>query len=259
MNLPFLHLIALSLYALSCITGLGQEKNGPRELRLLPVGDMPPFRQEIRDGLRYELEPDPGSEPPQMISIPLTKKKSVTVQLALGTFTESLPLPATLQMCRLQKAQGDETELWSQIQLPEQGDCAVILWRDPQKNTWDVVRSMVIPEGPVTFPAGSARLVNTLTANSRWVFAHKTIEVKAGGVVVEKLPAESVPVQVSVRDAEQNWRVVFQSAIGQGDDERSNVILYRADGEEVRNPVKLINLREQVNPEPVGVVTPPKP
>jgi hypothetical protein len=46
---------------------------------------------------------------------------------------------------------------------------------------------------------------------------------------------------------------------GQGDDERSNVILYRADGEEVRNPVKLINLREQVNPEPVGVVTPPKP
>ena len=75
MNRPFLHLTALSLYALSCITGLGQEKNGPRELRLLPVGDMPPFRQEIRDGVRYELEPDPGSEPPQMISIPLTKKK----------------------------------------------------------------------------------------------------------------------------------------------------------------------------------------
>jgi hypothetical protein len=259
MNRTFLQLVALSFYALSCIMVLGQEKTGPRKLRLLPVGDMPPFRQEIRDGVRYELEPDPGTEPPRMISIPVTKEKTLTVPLALGTFTEFLPLPATLQMCRLQKAEGDEAELWSQIQLPEQGDCAVILWRDPKEDTWDVVRSLVIPEGSVTFPAGTVRLVNTLSTNSKWVFANKTIEVKAGGVLVEKLAAETVPVQVSVLDAEQNWRVVFQSAIGQGATERSNVILYRADGEEVRNPVKVINLREQANPAPVDAVAPPKP
>ena len=118
------------------------------------------------------------------------------------------------------------------------------------------MRSLVILEGPVAFPAGTSRLVNTLSTNSKWVFANKTIELKAGGVLVEKLPAESVPVQVSVLDGEQNWRVVFQSAIGQGADERSNVILYRADGEEVRNPVKVINLREQANPPPARVAPP---
>jgi hypothetical protein len=256
MNRILLQFVALFLFALSCTFGLGQEKTGPRKLRLLPVGDMPPFRQEIRDGVRYELEPEPGSEPPRMISIPVTKEKTLTVPLALGTFTEFLPLPATLQMCRLQKAEGDEAELWSQIQLPEQGDCAVILWRDPKENTWDAVRSLVIPEGPVAFPAGTARLINTLSTKSKWVFANKTIELKAGGVLVEKLLDETVPVQVSVLDAEQNWRVVFQSAIGQGADERSNVILYRADGEEVRSPVKVINLREQANLPPARVAPP---
>lgn len=259
MNRIFRKLVALFLYVLSSTLVLGQEKTGSRKLRLLPVGDMPPFRQEIRDGVRYELEPEPGSEPPHMISIPVTKEKSVTVPLALGTFTESLPLPATLQMCRLLKSEQADAELWSQIQLPEQGDCAVILWRDPKENTWDAVRSLVIPEGSVAFPAGTVRMVNTLSTNSKWVFANKTIEVKAGTVLVEKLAAETVPVQVSVLDAEQNWRVVYQSAIGQGADERSNVILYRADGEEVRNPVKVINLREQANPAPVDAAAPSKP
>lgn len=259
MNRIFLQLVAIFLYALSCSLASAQEKAVPRKLRLLPVGDMPPFRQEIRDGVRYELEPEPGSEPPRTITIPVTKEKTLTLQLALGVFAESVALPATMQLCQLQKAAGDQAELWCQISLPAAGDCAVILWRDPKENTWEKARSLVIPDGKAAFPAGTARLVNTLSTPSKWVFADKTIEVKAGGVLIEKLPAETVPVQVSVLDAEQNWRVVFQSSIGQGASERSNVILYRADGEEVRTPVKVLNLREQANPAPVETAKPPQP
>ncbi|MEM9237940.1 MAG: hypothetical protein AAGB14_14295, partial [Verrucomicrobiota bacterium] len=53
----------------------GEEtKPPPRQMRLLTVGERPPFRQEIRDGVRYELPPPPGSLPPVELEVSVPTK-----------------------------------------------------------------------------------------------------------------------------------------------------------------------------------------
>lgn len=227
-----------------------QEKPTDRQIRFLAIGDMPPFRQEIRDGVRYELEAEPGTLPPRMIEIPLDEEKKIETTLSLGAFSPSVKLPSAAGSLTLQKKQGEAVTEWHKLNVPENGDWLVVLWRDPQKNTWNAARSAVIADDLAAFPEGSLRLINALATNTRFVFAEQTVDLKGGGMKVLPLTQPTTPVQISVLDAEQNWRVVYQSAITQNPGERGNVILYRADGVSPRNPVKVLNLRERAPAPP---------
>jgi len=235
---------------LCCGVVCAQEKPTERQIRFLAIGDMPPFRQEIRDGVRYELEAEPGTLPPRLIEIPLGEEKKLETTLSLGAFSPSVKLPSAAGSLTLRKKQGEAVTEWHKLSIPENGDWLVVLWRDPQKNTWDAARSAVIADDLVAFPAGSVRLINALPTTARFVFTDQSMDLKTGGMKVLPLAQVTTPVQISVLDAEQNWRIVYQSAISQNLGERGNVILYRADGVSPRNPVKVLNLRERAPAPP---------
>jgi hypothetical protein len=56
------------LFLLPLLAGLAAAQEAPTaSLRLLALGELPPFRQEIRDGVRRELDPPAGSVPPRML------------------------------------------------------------------------------------------------------------------------------------------------------------------------------------------------
>lgn len=233
-------------------TAVAQEKEKPRHVRFLAVGDMPPFRQEIRDGVRYELEAEPGTIPPRQIQIPLGDEKTLDTILSLGAFSPQLAIPASVSVLRMQKKDAEKLVDWHQVKIPAQGSSLVVLWRDPEKKTWDAARSSVMADDPSAFPSGSVRLINILPTTARFAFtAEQTIELEAGGLKVLPLSQPTTPVQISVLGAEQQWHVVYQSAITQNPGERGNVLLYRADGVNPRTPVKVINLRERAPVLPV--------
>lgn len=238
------------VFLLSIAAAFAQEKSPPRKVRFLAVGDMPPFRQEIRDGVRYELEAEPGTIPPREIQIPLGEEKPLNTMLSLGNFSSSLTIPAGTAQLVLQTKKAQDLIEWHQVAIPAQGDSLVVLWRDPKKNTWDAARSAVIGDDLLAFPSGSVRLINILPTTARFLFADQTIDLKAGGLKVLPLTQPTTPVQISVLDAEQQWRVVYQSGITQNPGERGNVILYRADGVSPRTPVKVLNLRERAPAPP---------
>lgn len=235
------------IFMLGGLLGAGaQQQEKPRHVRFLAVGDMPPFRQEIRDGVRYELEAEPGTIPPRQIQIPFGEEKTLNTILSLGAFSPQLTIPAGANTLRMQKNEGEKLVDWHQVAIPAQGSSLVVLWRDPEKKTWDAARSTVIADDPIAFPAGSVRLINILPTTARFVFtAQQSIELPAGGLKMLPLPQATTPVQISVLGAEQQWHVIYQSAITQNPGERGNVILYRADGVSPRSPVKVLNLRER--------------
>ena len=55
-----------------------------RQVRLLALGELPPFQQEIRDNVRYELEPPAGSIPPREVMLGFGGKASEPMPLRLG-------------------------------------------------------------------------------------------------------------------------------------------------------------------------------
>ncbi len=228
------------------------KKEEKRTLRFLPCGDMPPFRQEIRDGVRYELEAEPGSVPPYQIQVPLGEDKMLNTTLTLGSLSERLKLPTgPLRLPILQKS-GELWKPWHEVTLPEKGDVMVFLWRDPKLKTWESARSMMLGDGLDVFPSGSLRLVNLLPTLTRFVFPGKTIELHSGESKIEIPALATLPVQISLQDASGNWQIIYQSAITQNPGERGQVILYRADGIDPRSPVKVLPLRERApDPPPV--------
>ena len=69
-----------------------ERKRPPRNLRILPVGESPPYRQEIRDGVRYELPPPPGSVPPMEVSFVASETEKARKYRSSTTHTQDAKL-----------------------------------------------------------------------------------------------------------------------------------------------------------------------
>lgn len=222
------------------------KKAPPRQARFLPVGDMPPFRQEVRDGVRYELEPPPGSIPPREV-VPGFGEESEgePVRLQLGRISDATPIPAGAGAFTL-RGQGAATP-WVTFSRPEQGDLLVILWRDPTARTWEGARALALPDGPAASPPGSVHLLNLSPAAVAVVIGDEKIALPPVRPLVRRFEAgKDRALQVGASDGAGGLRRFHASSLVMNAGERTWVLIYRADGLMPRQPVKVAVLRERV-------------
>jgi len=254
MKLSFL----AGLLALACGMQLAAQEVSPgekerpvtgRHVRFLPVGDLPPFRQEVRDGVAYELEPPAGSIPPRQVMVGFGDKKDDAVPLLLGQLTQPLSAPGGDGPMQIRKSEDTpKAEPWLKVNRPERGDFLVLLWRESAKGDWSKARSLVLEDSAEAAPAGKVRLVNLSPVPIAVVFGGEKIKLEAG-----KFYQRSVPIG---KDTEFQLGAVVDSAAGlqqfhagtifQNPGERSLVVIYRADGVQPRKPLKAIVHREPV-------------
>lgn len=221
-----------------------------RQLRFLPVGDLPPFRQEVRDGVRYELEPPPGSIPPREVMLGFGDDKLQSSPLSLGRMTEALKAPAGAgPLLVRRKDDGAEAEPWLKLQRPEEGDFLVLLWRDPAKGTWDQARSLVLPDSRDAAPAGKMRVVNLAPVTVGVVFGGEKIALQPGKTYQRPVsPGKETEIQLGAVDAKGTLTRFHSGVVFQNPGERTLVIVYRADGVQPRRPLKAIIQREPLPP-----------
>lgn len=238
--------------------GLSQEKVvAERALRLLAVGDSPPFRQEIRNGIRYELPPSEGSVPPVRVQVGVLDAEGAEqkseyeldnpdkpgLALRLNGLTARVTVPGAALTIRLMS----EGEVWHRIDLPEGGDYLLILWRDPKEGNWGKARSRLVPDGGTQFRAGDLRFINVGPVATKIVIGEQErFELEPGKVMVRSLGiSQGTPSEVAYEDPRKGWRRLWSSALVQNRGERSTIVVYLADGEKPRRPLKLIALRER--------------
>lgn len=228
------------------------KKEPPRQVRFLALGEMPPFRQEVRDGVRYELEPPAGSIPPREVMVGTGEAaKQTPVRLDLGRLSESAPIPAGAGPFTLRKKDSDEGSApWLTLNRPENGDLLVVCWRDPSAKSWDGVRAMVLPDGLAGAPAGSVTLLNVAPATVAVMLGAEKLAVPPGRPVVRHYEAgKDQPLQVGAVDAKGELKRFHSSSLAINTGERTWVLIYRADGVSPRQPVKVSVLRERAAPE----------
>jgi hypothetical protein len=217
-----------------------------RTLRILTLGDAPPFRQEVRDGVRYELEPPAGSVPPRQVAF--GEAASESIRLNLGRVSEPVPIPAGALpfTLRLQTDPAEEPKPWLRVSLPELGNVIALVWRDPG-TPWDRPRALLLPENPEVFPAGSLRLVNLTAAPMAVILGSERLPLSPGQVLVKPLQVgEDVSVQLAYNDAAGSVRRFYSSSVLLNEGERAQLLIHRADGEKPRQPVKVVTLNERV-------------
>jgi hypothetical protein len=223
---------------------LAQDKPVERFARFLALGDLPPFRQEIRDGVRYELEPPPGSIPPREVVPGFGEVTSRPIALRLGRISEPVKVPNGLGTLNLRSVGADaEATPWLKVDRPERGDFIVLLFRNPNKGTWLDAAHLVLPEGV----ADSVRVVNLFPQTAQIVFAGEPRSLAPGKTVVRKIqPGVDLPFQILVPDAGGRPKRYYSGSVTQNEGERGLVLIYKADGLDPRRPVKVTMLREPV-------------
>ncbi len=234
-------------------------KPPPRTLRVWPVGDAPPFMQEVRDGVRHELEPPPGSIPPRRVTVGLADQpgqgdQAAELRLMLGRLGEAVPVPAGAGPVLLRQAGADgQSAPWLRAARPETGGFILLLWRDPEAASWDQPRALVLPDTPAAAPPGSLTIVNVAPQAVALVLGEEKLVLNPGRPLRRQLgPGRTLPIQAGVAAADGRLERLFSQALEQGPEERTWVVFHRADGVAPRQPVKMLIHRERVVPPPTA-------
>jgi hypothetical protein len=237
---------------ISLVAVLDAQEKTFRQVRFLAVGELPPFRQVVRDNVRYELEPPEGSIPPREVVLGSGEEKSTATPLRLGLISEPLKVPSgTGPLVLRQRDAAEDSAPWLRLNRPENGDFLVILWRDPKQGTWRQVSSLVLSEDPVSVGAGSVRFINCseVAVGIKWGVEKLILEPRHVFRREVKVGAE-LPFQVLLTDSAGVSKAIHTAVVVQNPGERSLVLIYRADGNSPRRPVKVAVQREPVPPPP---------
>jgi len=223
----------------------------PRHARLLAVGDLPPFRQEVRDGVRYEIEPPPGSIPPRSVTIGPADSGSKAppgIDLRLGRISQAVEIPPDEGRIELRRAgEAPEAAPCLRLKRPPSGDFLVMLWRDPAQATWSKPMGLIVPDGPEGTPAGSVRITNLFQQAVRVVWGGEVLLLRPRQSILRTLePGDEVPFQILIADATGALKPYYSSSVTRNGSERAFITVYRADGIAPRRHVKVAILREPV-------------
>ena len=265
----FIKIIALAVVGcwLAVLAHAADADSKPeRKVRILAVGDSPPFLQEIRDGVRYELDVPPDSIPPREV-VPSSGKDTPPAKdpqpakplaLHLGRISAPATAPAGAGIFDLKRVgDGPDAKPWLRIQRPETGDFLLLLWRDPSKKSWRDALGLCVPDGPLGAPAGSVRIANLCPAPIRIVWAGEGLMLVAGKTISRTLkPGAEIPFQIIAPDKSGALKTYYSGNVTQNPGERSIVTVYRADGVSPRRPIKVEILREPAPPPPDAAGTP---
>lgn len=243
---PLIYLPLLLLLGNTLSSAETKEKPS-RHVRFLAMGEAPPFRQEIRDGVRYELDPLPGSLPPTELIL----ESGEAVKPRLGMITQRVKTPGGSTPLVARRA-GDSgtSDVWARIEMPDAGDYLVYLFRNPAGKTWNDVMSKVVPDGDGT-PAGNVRITNLFPQTVTIVWGKEVVSLERGVSILRKaIPNAETPFQILAADSSGKLKSYHSSGVSQNVGERVWITIYRADGITPRRPLKVSILKEPVVKEP---------
>ena len=239
------------------------EGDDGRRMWLLPVGEAPPFRQVVEDGIRKELPPPPGSLPPRAVELRAAEvegdegaedesgeaggdEEEKPVVLALGRLTVPMQVPGGQRSMRVFESGGGEEAPtpWLEFTTPEAGDFVVVVWRTGE--TWAEVASKVLPGA---LQAGAVVFFNASPASVGLHWQGGKPGLKPGQTFRSELGGSvPAPLVVSVVEDGGRLRRLARRSLEQEPGEASLVVFFRADGWKPRAPVKMVVVRFRTGP-----------
>lgn len=234
-------------------SAVAQDEKRNKALRILAVGQDPPFRQKVENGRRIQLPPIPGSVPPYQLQLSNDEGAQVgtAVNIRLNVISPVVGVASGKVPLHSVENTGISARPWHTLQFPSGSAALAILWRG-KNGKWDTANSMILPDhtGTRGFPAGRVRIVNVSKYSiglqlgaEKGLLKPGTAILRAGSSGVFK----KVPLELKIKGASGRYERVFAQEINQGSTERTHIILYTNDAEVVGKdkPVKAVVLRER--------------
>lgn len=234
-------------------------------LSILTVGDPPPFTQELRNGIRYEVAPPAGSIPPSMVKIvvpsakeegakPAAEEKSKTppLRVRLGQQTQSItfPTPKTPSV----EVETEAGAKWLDLPLNASGSSLAIVRRGKD---WTTGLPVVVADDTASRAAGNVHFANLAAFPIGVTFGKEKIRLNPGMVLTRRTEeGASIPLEISYFTASGQVQLCHSASLEAMPGVFRRVVIYTADGKAIRNPIKVLQLElpsnEPAPPRPVA-------
>ena len=154
-----------------------------KHMRFLPLGDLPPHRETIENGVRIQFPPALGTIPPKPTTLAIDHKEGRDVPLRLKEFTEWSSINPTAGGVKLFQGKQIGGKPWISSRFSSKSQSLGVLYADHQNKNWFNPKIITVPDDLSTFPAGSIRFVNVSHCSALVRFGNeKADRAGSGGV-----------------------------------------------------------------------------
>lgn len=160
MKALLLKITAATLFAGS----LSAQDVPPKHFRFIPLGELPVWKEELKDGIRVGLAPPKGSMPPKDAAI-LSGDAPINLSLNLRAFTELVTISGDTPGLMLKQGKLGAQQDWFRSKMPTSTLSLGILYRDPANMTWEQPKMLLLNDTASAFPAGTVRFANVSDRN----------------------------------------------------------------------------------------------
>ena len=132
--------------------------------------------------------------------------------------------------------------------MPSRTSALAVLWRDPEKKKWTTARSLMLPDDVTAFPGGRVRILNISKFPIGVRFQGKGSGLAPGKMVMAGVRGQALkdaPFEINIPNGKGGWKRIFDRAITQSATERTNIIIYTADGVKPLRPAQVFIRRER--------------
>lgn len=218
-------------------------------LRVLALGDPPPFVQEVRDGVRYEMAPPVGSIPPRLVklatggdTIGTLAATPLDVRVRLGRPTEAVvfPLPGSNRI----ELRSDNGTPWLNVPLHECGSSLVLAWRGAEG--WNQAKAVVVPDDLRARAEGGLHFTNLAAGPMALVLGAEKLRLNPGVTVSRSLApgAAPLPLEIFYPTVAGGLALCHTSMLEPTRGSFRRFIMYMADGKRPKLPVKVAQIEE---------------
>ncbi len=227
------------------VMAFGQEKPARHTLRILPLGDPPPYLQEVRNGVRYEVPPAEGTIPPRNVEISTSAEDGETAKLRLRLGLVSEPLVFPLPETRVVEARQGPDAVWLKIPLSNSEASLALVWRSGPD--WSKVRVLTLPDGTAERSRGDCRFINVTARPMAITWGEERLKLDPGAAMTRGMPSGSNEVEVSILYPAIDGTLTpcLSTKIGSKAGALHQFIIYAADEKKPRMPVKVLPLEER--------------
>lgn len=221
----------------------------PHRLRLLAVGNPPPFKQEIRDGARYELPAPEGTIPPRTVKLPTISEdgtpgegEGASIRLSLGQTTT--PVTFTTPKSGRLSIRSDKGLKWLDLPLQQCGASLALIWRGGKD--WNEARAIVVADDSAARMEGNVHFVNLTAAPMAIVIGTEKIRLEPGKTFIRTMTPgnAALPLEISYPLPSGGLKSCHSSSLEFNRGSFHRLIIYAADGKDPRIPVKVLQLEE---------------
>ncbi len=239
-------LIALGTSSLA----YGQKKdNPPKHVRFIPLGELPVWAEDLKEGIRVQRKAEPGAKPPPVVTFTGTNAIK-NLRLTLRSFSDLATFPGTAEGILLKEGKGAGGKAFLKSALPASALSLGVLFLDPANMTWEDAKIKMLPDDAKAFPPGNMRFVNvsdcTVVVQMAGV---KPFGIKPGKTSLKPLKDGSTPIKVGYVPEGGGSKAIWQNNVKLLKGQRVQCFFYKAQGKNPRDAVKFHYVAENV-PKP---------